>query len=425
MNDEDRQPWDGPTRIDPTAASSEVSSAVESTSMPWWSTPPRPSGSFAPTMPVAPVRYAPVAPAPKKANIALSSAMVIALLAGAAGGTVGYVAADRVAIFDSNASLGTVEGVIERAPGSVADIAARSLPSVTSISVSSSQGSGTGSGFVIREDGYILTNNHVVASAATGGRITVHFQDGASHRATIVGRSATYDLAVLRIPVRGLTALPLGDSDKVVVGDSVIAFGAPLGLAGTVTTGIISAKDRAVTAGESAGESSFINAIQTDAAINPGNSGGPLVNASGAVIGINSAIATLGSAFGGQTGSIGLGFAIPINQARRTAEQLIRTGKSSHPIIGVALDNSYTGDGARISTSNFGSTAPVSPGGPADLAGLQAGDIITAIDGKRINSSDELIVAIRAKQPGDVVTLTYERDGRSRTAKVTLAEADS
>jgi putative serine protease PepD len=361
----------------------------------------------------------------KKASIALSSALTISLIAGAAGGTVGYVAADRVAIFDSNARLGTISDAVERQPGSVADIAARSLPSVTSISVQGSDGAGTGSGFVIRSDGYILTNNHVVASAASGGKITVHFQDGSSYPATIVGRSATYDLAVLRIPARGLTALPLGDSDQVVVGDSVIAFGAPLGLAGTVTTGIISAKDRAVTAGESSGESSFINAIQTDAAINPGNSGGPLVNATGAVIGINSAIATLGSSFGGQTGSIGLGFAIPINQARRTAEQLMRTGKASHPIIGVALDNSFSGDGARISTSNFGSTPPVTPGGPADKAGLQAGDVITAIDGKRVNSADELIVAIRARQPGDVVTLTYERDGRSRTAKVTLAEAAS
>lgn len=394
--------------------------------LPWWSTPPSATpttGGFEASPPV-PYSVAPI-PTPKKANIALSSALIISILAGAVGGTVGYFAADRVSIFDANASLGTNTSAIERPPGSVADIASRSLPSVTSISVESSEGDATGSGFVIRSDGYILTNNHVVAGAATSGNITVHFQDGSEYPATIVGRSATYDLAVLRISVRGLTPLPLGDSDKVVVGDSVIAFGAPLGLAGTVTTGIISAKDRAVTAGESSGESSFINAIQTDAAINPGNSGGPLVDAAGAVIGINSAIATLGSAFGGQTGSIGLGFAIPINQARRTAEQLIRTGKSSHPIIGVALDNTYTGDGARISTGNLGGMAPVTPGGPADRAGMKAGDVITAIDGKQIASSDELIVAIRAKQPGDVVSLTYERDGRSRTVKVTLAEADS
>jgi putative serine protease PepD len=393
--------------------------------MPWWSTPPgQPQvGMSLPTTPVRqPVR---TPPSKKRPGLGLSSVLVVSLVAGAAGGSIGYVAADRVSIFDSNARLGTTTSVIERAPGSVAGIASRSLPSVTSISVRGGTGSGTGSGFVIREDGYILTNNHVVASAASGGTITVHFQDGSSHRATIVGRSATYDLAVLKISVRGLPALPLGDSDKVVVGDSVIAFGAPLGLAGTVTTGIISAKDRAVTAGESTGESAFINAIQTDAAINPGNSGGPLVDATGAVIGVNSAIATLGSAFGGQTGSIGLGFAIPINQARRTAEQLMRNGAATHPIIGVALDSAYTGTGARIATTNFGDTPPVSPGGPADRAGLEPGDVITALDGKRVNSSDELIVGIRARQPGDVVEIRYERDGRTLTTKVTLAEANS
>lgn len=393
--------------------------------MPWWSTPPERLGEARTlTMPVEPV-VLPPRPAPKKTRLSLSSALVLSLIAGAAGGTVGFVAADQVAIFDSKSGLGTTTSAIEREPGSVANIAARVLPSVTSISVEGDDGSGTGSGFVIREDGYILTNNHVVAGAASGGTITVHFQNGSSYPATIVGRSSTYDLAVLKISVRGLTALPLGDSEKVVVGDTVIAFGAPLGLAGTVTSGIISARDRAVTAGESGGESSFINAIQTDAAINPGNSGGPLVDATGAVIGINSAIATLGSSFGGQTGSIGLGFAIPINQARRTADQLIRSGKATHPIIGVALDSSYAGDGARIATTNFGTTRPVTPGGPADKAGLKPGDIIVAIDGKRVNSADELIVAIRARQPGDVVTLTYERSGDSRSVKVTLAEADS
>lgn len=381
---------------------------------PWWSTPPgeRPT-------PVIPV-VAPPAPAKKRAPIALSSAMAIALVAGAAGGAVGFSVSDRTT---SGSELTTTNSAIERPPGSVSDVASRVLPSVVSISIESFRGSGSGSGFVIRSDGYILTNNHVVASAADGGgRITVQFQNGKSLPATIVGRSATYDLAVVKISASGLKALSLGNSDNIVVGDSVIAIGAPLGLAGTVTTGIISAKNRAVTAGEDSGESSYINALQTDAAINPGNSGGPLVDATGAVIGVNSAIATLGSAFGGQSGSIGLGFAIPINQARRVADQLISEGKATHPIMGIALDQTYNGDGARITTSTFGSVAPITPGGPAARAGLQPGDVITELNGAPIKSADELIVAIRSKSPGDVVTVKYQRGSATRTAKVTLGE---
>lgn len=381
---------------------------------PWWSTPPgeRP----APVIPVVP----PPAPAKKKAPIGLSSALAIALVAGAAGGAVGYSVSDTAI---GGSELTTTTNAIERPPGSIADVVSRVLPSVVSLSVRSFNGDGTGSGFVIRSDGYILTNNHVVAGAADGrGEITAQFQNGKSLPATIVGRSATYDLAVVKVAASGLKSLALGDSDKIVVGDSVIAFGAPLGLAGTVTTGIISAKNRAVTAGEDSGESSYINALQTDAAINPGNSGGPLVNASGAVIGVNSAIATLGSAFGGQSGSIGLGFAIPINQARRVADQLITTGKATHPIMGISLDQTYTGEGAKIATSTFGAIAPITPGGPAAKAGLQPGDVIIELNGSRINSADELIVAIRSKQPGDVVTVKFKRGSATRTAKVTLGE---
>lgn len=390
-------------------------SQVQAPQTPWWSTPPgeRPTPAIPPIAPPPPATK-------KRTSLGLSATLAVALVAGAAGGTIGYSVADRGS---SGASLTQVTSAIERPPGSVADIAKRVLPSVVAISVRSSSGSGTGSGFVIRSDGYILTNNHVVSSAANGsGTLTVQFQNGKSSAATIVGRSATYDLAVIKLNATGLTALPLGDSDQVVVGDSVIAVGAPLGLAGTVTTGIISAKNRAVTAGEEGGESSYINALQTDAAINPGNSGGPLVNASGAVIGVNSAIATLGSAFGGQSGSIGLGFAIPINQARRVADQLISTGKATHPIMGVALDQTYTGDGARIATSTFGNVQPITPGGPAEKAGLQAGDVIVELNGKVINSADELIVAIRAKAPGDVVTVKYQRGSSTRTTKVTLGE---
>jgi putative serine protease PepD len=262
-----------------------------------------------------------------------------------------------------------------------------------------------------------LTNNHVIAEAVTGtGVINVTLNNGREFVAKVVGRDSSYDLAVLKISTTGLTALQLGDSDKVAVGDSVIAIGSPLGLSGTVTLGIISAKDRAVTAGETGSDNSFINALQTDAAINPGNSGGPLVDSTGAVIGVNSAIATLGSSFGSQSGSIGLGFAIPINQARKTADQLIKNGKATYPVLGISIDMKYEGDGALISKSE----KAILSGGPAALAGLKGGDIITKFDGRTINSAEELIVAIRARSVGDKAVITYVRGGITATATVTL-----
>jgi putative serine protease PepD len=305
----------------------------------------------------------------------------------------------------------------------VAGVAERLLPSVVSISVRGDQGSGTGSGFVIRQDGYVLTNNHVVALAADGGRLRVQFNDGSSVAGTIVGRDPSYDLAVVKVDRDGLPQVSLGDSDAVSVGDPVVAIGSPLGLAGTVTSGIVSAKDRPVTAGgEGGSEESFINAIQTDAAINPGNSGGPLVDATGKVIGVNSAIASLSSGTG-QSGSIGLGFAIPINQARRTAEQLIKTGKATYPVIGARIDTTFQGQGAKIVARSAQVPDPLTPGGPADSAGLQPGDVVTAVDGKAVGDSSELIVAIRARQPGDVVSLTVQRGGRTFQVKVTLGES--
>jgi putative serine protease PepD len=218
----------------------------------------------------------------------------------------------------------------------------------------------------------------------------------------------------LKIKMTGLKALQFGDSEKVQVGDSVIAFGSPLGLSGTVTQGIISAKDRPVTAGDENSSTSFISALQTDAAINPGNSGGPLVDATGAVIGVNSAIATLGA--GSQTGSIGLGFAIPINQARKTADQLIKDGKATYPVIGVSVDMNYTSGGALIAKK----TTAILPGGPAAKAGLRPGDLITAINGIKINTPEELIVEIRTNNVGDEVTITYLRGKTIGTAKLIL-----
>jgi len=346
--------------------------------------------------------------------------VVLALVAGAIGGVVGtrLLADDHLADAGLPAAVGTGAG--DRAPESVAGIAARVLPSVVSIQVTGPDGSATGSGFVLRQDGYILTNNHVVAGAA-GTTVEVLFADGSESAATVVGATADYDLAVVKVDRTGLVPLVLGNSDDVVVGDPVVAIGAPLGLEGTVTTGIVSALNRPVSAGSSS-DTAFINAIQTDAAINPGNSGGPLVNAAGEVVGINSAIAQPpGSATAG--GSIGLGFAITSNQARRTSEQLIETGRATYPIIGVLLDQRYVGEGVKVSADDQGSTAAVSPGGPADRAGIRRGDVILAIDGRPVTEPDELIVAIRAKTPGDAVVLRVRTASSERDVRVVLDES--
>jgi len=351
------------------------------------------------------------ATASKKRTLPTASIVVLALVAGLLGGILGGDATKG--LISSGVNLVSSTSTIERSPDSVAGIAARVLPSVVSIETMSKDGGGSGSGFVIDPNGYLLTNNHVVADALT---IKVILNDGREYAAKILGRDESYDLAVLKIPATGLKALQFGDSDKVQVGDSVIAFGSPLGLSGTVTQGIISAKDRPVTAGDENSSTSFISALQTDAAINPGNSGGPLVDATGAVIGVNSAIASLGSSLGSQSGSIGLGFAIPINQARKTADQLIRDGKATYPVIGVSVDMSYTSGGALIAKK----ATAILPGGPAAKAGLRPGDLITAIDGMKINTPEELIVEIRTHNVGDEVTITYLRGKTIGTAKLIL-----
>lgn len=355
---------------------------------------------------------------PKRTSIPLGSAIALAVVAGVVGSAVGGFSTNGT-LLGHRINLVSVSNTVERAPDSVAGIAQRVLPSVVSIATQTSSGSATGSGFVIESSGYILTNNHVVEGAVAGVPIVVTLNSGKTLDAQVVGTDAAYDLAVLKVAATNLPALQFGDSDKIQVGDPVIAVGSPLGLSGTVTSGIISAKNRAVSAGGSSGESSFINALQTDAAINPGNSGGPLVDQTGAVIGVNSAIASLGSSFGGQSGSIGLGFAIPINQARKTANQLIKTGKATYPIIGISLDMNYTASGAKITDSPTG----IHAGGPAAAAGLQPGDVITAFDGKPVAGPDELIVAVRAKNVGDKVVITYLRNGTSHQVTVTLAAA--
>jgi putative serine protease PepD len=338
------------------------------------------------------------------ASPAVKKAIIAGVISGLLAGMIGFMSASMIGNTPSpSISLPASSGdTSPRADDSIAGIAQAVLPVVVSIDVSSSQGSGTGSGFIIRStanESFVLTNNHVVDGAGGSQDITVTFQDQTQETATIVGTDASYDLAVLRIDRGNLPVAALGDSDDVVVGDATIAIGSPLGLTGTVTSGIVSALNRPVTAGD-ATDVSFISAIQTDAAINPGNSGGPLVNSRGEVIGINSAIATTGSSVSGQSGSIGLGFAIPINQARRVATDLIETGSSSYPVIGVQLDMSYEGQGALVQS--------VVEGGPASETELAAGDVITAIDGFKVSDGTELVVRIRAKNPGDVVELTLE-----------------
>lgn len=346
---------------------------------------------------------------------AIAAAAATGLLMGGIGGYAGYSLADQgdsTTAASSNTTTLDTENLSPRASDSITAIAETMLPAVVSISSESQSDSGTGSGFVVRPDGYIVTNNHVVENSADGGNITVQFDDGINSSAEIVGRNPSYDIAVLKVDREDLATATIGNSDAVEVGDTAVALGSPLGLSGTVTSGIISATERPVTAGGQ-GETSYINAIQTDAAINPGNSGGPLVNAAAEVIGVNSAIATLGGEFGGSAGSIGLGFAIPSNTAKRIVEEIIATGRASTPIIGVNLE-------IDDSSVNGATVGDVTPDSPAQAAGIQAGDVITAVNGQPVPDAVSLITRIRSFAPGDTVTLTVESNGRSRDVEVTL-----
>ena len=354
----------------------------------------------------------------KRKNTPLSAVIVISLVfGGTAGGALGYLAADfsnGVSNTTSQVSESSKPVAITPATETVSQIVQNVKPSVVSIKAEGNSGSGTGSGFIYREDGYIVTNNHVAAPAINGGKLTVYLEDKTSFEAKLVGRNASYDLAVLKIDATGLKPVNIGDSSAINVGDLTVAFGSPLGLTGTVTSGIVSAINRPVTAG-GADDQSFISAIQTDAAINPGNSGGPLVNGQGQVIGVNSAIATLGN--GTQSGSIGLGFAIPINQAQRVISEIIESGKSTTPIAGISIDSTYDGVGAKI--------AEVVANGPAASTDLKVGDIVTKINGEVIEDSTELIVAIRRNNPGDTIVLTVKNTaGTEREVSVVLGSRE-
>ncbi len=347
----------------------------------------------------------------------VAGAGLMAVLAGLVGGGVGYVVA-RETLPESTVTNTTIAGAPSLQPGSIADIAAKVQPAVVQLNVTGADGGGTGSGFVISADGYIITNNHVAGMAGDGGSIVVAFSDGTELDGTLVGANPGYDLAVVKVEGTSLPTVPLGSSAGLSVGDAVIAVGSPLGLQGTVTTGIVSALNRPVTAGGSESDTTaFINAIQTDAAINPGNSGGPLLDGTGAVIGVNSAIASLGGSDGSQPGSIGLGFAIPIDTAQRIANEIISTGSSTTPVIGVSLDMQFEGPGAMVSE--------VTAGGSAEAAGLQAGDTITAVDGATVDDSTSLIVTIRSKSPGDSVTLSVLRGGQTIQVPLTLGSSTS
>ncbi|WP_326715971.1 trypsin-like peptidase domain-containing protein [Streptomyces sp. NBC_01474] len=355
---------------------------------------------------------------------------VVALVAGGIGGLVGTYLERDGSSADVELPQADTESV-KRDPGSIAGIAARVLPGVVTIHVSGSDTQGTGTGFVLDSRGHILTNNHVVEPAGSSGDISVTFSGGETAKAEVIGHDSGYDLAVVKVTgVRGLKPLALGNSENVQVGDPVVAIGAPFDLANTVTSGIISAKERPITAGGEKGDGSdisYVDALQTDAPINPGNSGGPLVDAQGRVIGINSAIRSADSGSdleGGQAGSIGLGFAIPVNQGKRVAEELINTGRATHPVIGVTLDMDYSGDGARVATKGNNGGSPVNPGGPGAKAGIEGGDVVNAVDGARIHSAEELIVKIRSHRPEDRLALTVERGGKERKVTLVLGSAD-
>jgi S1-C subfamily serine protease len=340
-------------------------------------------------------------------------------VAGLLGGAAGWWLTRNVhdALHRPDVHIAQVETPVDRSPGTIAGVAKRVGPAVVSIAIQTPNALAIGSGFVIDKDGDILTNNHVVAVAteSPNASIVVTFSNEATAKAQIVGRDPTSDLAVIKVPNDELTVAQLGDSDKVAVGDSVIAIGSPLGLQGTVTAGIVSALNRPVRVTGEDGTTSYLDAIQTDAPINHGNSGGPLVNAAGAVIGINSA-AAVDPTNGGTTTANGIGYAIPINYARDIALQLIHTGRAVHASFGATGATVLSGleVGAYIKQ--------VSPGGPAAQAGLKPGDVIVAADGQVVQSFDQLTVIVEQHKPGDRISVTYyPKDSSTKTTtSVTL-----
>jgi putative serine protease PepD len=397
-----------PATLD-TPATYEPIPAFESPIWPPPSGEPMQAGTSSTTPTIAP---------PGRSRRRLRPASVIAVAALTAlviGGAAGYGSAtlarraspSTVATANPSAGPGVTRTPVAPAPPSAnaVEIAKRVLPATVMIQIDR----GTGSGFLIDREGRIVTNNHVVAGAADGSKIRVAYSDGRRVNAVLVGRSPSYDIAVIKASGAGsIQPLELGDSDLVQVGEPVLAVGSPLGLTGTVTEGIVSARNRPVVVTETSdadAPSAYISAIQTDAQINPGSSGGPLIDAGARVIGVNSAILTFGP-----SRNIGLGFAIPINQVAAIADLLIKNGKATYPVIGANVQDASGGV----------ALTAVDADGPAYKAGLRVRDVITSVDGQQVNTMEELIVGIRARRPGDVVVLDYSRGSTRDQARVTL-----
>ena len=372
----------------------------------------------------------PIPPAPRKrsrAGALTAGAVAVAIVsAGIGGGVAILVQPDRPSASSSVTGLAPSVPAASLPAGTVEQVAAKVVPSVVKLEVDVGKQSEEGSGVILSSDGLILTNNHVVSAAkdgpgaAGGAQTKVTFADGRTMGFTVVGTDPSSDIAVVRAhDASGLTPITLGSSGNLRVGQDVVAIGSPLGLEGTVTTGIISALNRPVAAGGDAqNQNTVLDAIQTDAAINPGNSGGALVNMNGELVGVNSAIATLGGDAGpqAQSGSIGLGFAIPVDQAKRIADELIQNGTATHASLGVQVGNDSAADGAKI--------VEVTSGGAAAAAGLPSGVVVTKVDDRVIGSADALVAAVRSKAPGDKVTLTYlDPSGKPQTVQVTLGKA--
>ena len=347
--------------------------------------------------------------------------------AGVGGGVALLAQPDRPAATSTTAGAAPSVPAASLPAGSVEQVAAKVVPSVVKLEVDLGRQSEEGSGIILTTDGLILTNSHVVSAAqqAPGGpggaQTKVTFSNGATTQFTVVGTDPSSDIAVVRAQgASGLAPVTIGSSANLRVGQDVVAIGSPLGLEGTVTTGIISALNRPVAAGGDArNQNTVLDAIQTDAAINPGNSGGALVNMNGELVGVNSAIATLGGDAGppGLSGSIGLGFAIPVDQAKRIADELVKNGTASHASLGVQVGNDGASDGARI--------IEVTDGGAAAAAGLPSGVVVTKVDDRVISSADALVAAVRSKAPGEAVTLTYlDPAGKPQTVQVTLGKAE-
>jgi putative serine protease PepD len=391
---------------------------------PWWSDaladpwrdPYAPAAVVVPTAPVGtgPAPEAvpdPDAPRRGQMGTILVVCLVTALLAGGLGGTLGYVFAVRGGVGPST-TLGAPQqdapAAANRAPESLAAVAEQVMPSVVTVRVSGA----IGSGFVVSDEGYVITNDHVVEGA--DDTLSVAFSDGSTASASLVGRDPESDIAVIKVARSNLAPVQLGNSDEIAVGDPVLAFGSPLALVNTVTSGIVSALDRTIQAGEPGGTTRYYAAIQTDAAVNQGNSGGPLVDASGRVVGVNSVIRSVGGT-DTEAGNIGLAFAIPINQARRVSEDIIDTGKARRTVIGAEVSTGATGasGGAKLRS--------VQPAGPAATAGLKAGDVVTKIDGHALEDGTDLIALVRKYAPGATVAVEFRRGTSKETASVVLA----